>query len=70
MVVLIKIIQVIFALSILVLAHELDIFYLQNFFKTRVNKFYLFLTLNFPFCAPRKSTVNGDSNFLEKSPDL
>ena len=33
MVVLIKIVQVIFALSILVLAHELGHFYLQNFLR-------------------------------------
>ena len=42
MVVFLKIIQVVFALSILVLVHELGHFFFARLFKIRVEKFYLF----------------------------
>lgn len=42
MYILIKILQLIFCLSILVLAHEFGHFITAKFFKTRVEKFYLF----------------------------
>lgn len=42
MTILIKVVQVIFALSLLVLIHELGHFLFARLFKIRVNKFYLF----------------------------
>mgnify|MGYP001374490948 CR=1 FL=1 len=42
MTILIKILQFVMSLSILVIIHELGHFVLAKFFKTRVEKFYLF----------------------------
>ena len=61
MVVLIKIVQVIFALSILVLAHELGHFLFAKLFKTRVNKFYLFFNPYFSIMRAKK--IDGKWRF-------
>ena len=50
------------------LVHELGHFLFAKLFKTRVNKFYLFLILNSPLCAPRKLRVNGELNFRKNLP--
>ena len=42
MIVLIKILQVVLALSILILVHELGHFLFAKLFRIRVDKFYLF----------------------------
>ena len=47
MVVLIKIVQVIFALSVLILIHELGHYTFAKLFKTRVDQFYLFFNPKF-----------------------
>ena len=44
MVILLKILQVVLALSLLVLVHEFGHFIFARLFKIRVEKFYLFLT--------------------------
>lgn len=61
MVVLIKIIQVIFALSLLVLVHEFGHFIFAKIFKTRVDKFYLFF--NPKFSIVRAKRINGKWQF-------
>ena len=63
MVVLLKIIQVILALSLLVLFHEFGHYSFAKLFKTRVEKFYLFFN-------PKRSLLKfkrfggKDSHFL------
>ncbi|HOH93605.1 MAG TPA: site-2 protease family protein, partial [Bacteroidales bacterium] len=47
MVVLIKIIQLLFSLSILVLVHEFGHFLFAKIFKVKVEKFYIFFDYKF-----------------------
>ena len=54
MVVLIKIVQVIFALSLLVLVHEFGHFLFAKLFKIRVEKFYMFFNPNFSLMRVKK----------------
>lgn len=49
--ILIKVLQVILALSILVLVHEFGHFVFARLFKIRVEKFYLFLTHGFHYSS-------------------
>lgn len=67
MVVLIKIVQVIFALSILVLVHELGHFIFAKLFKTRVNKFYLFFNPKFSILRAKKIDGKWRFKFFSKN---
>ncbi len=67
MVVLIKIVQVIFALSILVLVHELGHFLFAKLFKTRVNKFYLFFNPKFSIMRAKKIEGKWRVKFFAKN---
>ena len=53
MVVLLKILQVILALSILILVHEFGHFIFAKLFKIRVEKFYLFFDSTNPWIQKR-----------------
>ena len=57
MVVLIKILQLVLALSILVLIHEFGHFLFARIFKIRVEKFYLSLTRGSAFSNSSQKTV-------------
>ena len=59
--IIIKIIQVIFALSILVLVHELGHFVFARIFKIRVDKFYLFFDAGFALF--RYKPKNSDTEY-------
>ena len=59
--VIIKVIQVIFALSILVLVHELGHFMFARMFKIRVDKFYLFFDAGFALF--RYKPKNSDTEY-------
>ena len=61
MVVLVKIIQLILALSILVVVHEFGHFITARIFKTRVEKFYIFFNPNFSLFRCKK--VHGQWRF-------
>jgi regulator of sigma E protease len=67
MVVLIKIVQVIFALSILVLMHEFGHFLFAKLFKTRVNKFYLFFNPYFSIMRAKKIDGKWRFKFFSKN---
>ena len=57
MIILIKVLQFIFALSLLIIIHELGHFAAAKIFKTRVEKFYLFF--DWGFSLVRCKRVNG-----------
>lgn len=59
--VLIKIVQVVLALSFLILIHELGHFTFAKLFKTRVEKFYLFFNPKFSIVRCKK--INGKLRF-------
>ena len=59
--VLIKIVQVVLALSFLILIHELGHFTFAKLFKTRVEKFYLFFNPKFSLVRCKK--INGKLKF-------
>ena len=61
MVIFIKVIQVIFALSLLVVVHEFGHFLFAKLFKIRVNKFYLFF--NPQFSLMRLKNIGGKLKF-------
>jgi len=61
MTVLVKIIQVIFALSLLVLVHEFGHYIFAKLFKIRVEKFYMFFNPNFSLMRVKK--FNGKLHF-------
>ena len=50
--------QLLLSLSILIVLHELGHFIPAKIFKTRVEKFYLFLTLGFLFLRKKLMTPN------------
>ena len=61
MIFLIKASQLLLSLSILVVLHELGHFLPAKYFKTKVEKFYLSLTLGFLFLKKRLETLNMES---------
>ena len=61
MVILIKVVQLILALSILVVVHEFGHFITARIFKTRVEKFYIFFNPNFSLFRCKK--VHGKWRF-------
>jgi len=67
MIVLIKIIQVIFALSILVLVHEFGHFLFAKLFKTRVDKFYLFFNPKIALFKAKKFNNKWHFRFLTRN---
>ena len=66
--VLIKVVQVILALSFLILVHELGHFTFAKLFKTRVNKFYLFFNPKFSIVKCKK--INGKLKFSCETEDV
>ena len=54
MIVLVKIVQVLFALSLLVLIHEFGHFLFAKLFKIRVEKFYMFFNPQFSIMRIKK----------------
>ncbi len=67
MVILIKIIQVIFALSLLVLVHEFGHFLFAKLFKTRVDKFYLFFNPGISLFKTKKINGKWKCKFFAKN---
>lgn len=67
MIVLIKIIQVIFALSLLVLVHEFGHFLFAKIFKTRVDKFYLFFNPRISLFKAKRVGGKWRFKFLSKN---
>lgn len=67
MIVLIKIIQVIFALSLLILVHEFGHFLFAKLFKTRVDKFYLFFNPKFSLIRAKRFNGKWHIKFFAKN---
>ena len=67
--VLIKIVQVVLALSFLILIHELGHFTFAKLFKTRVNKFYLFFNPKFSIVKCKKIDGKLRFKFFSKNGD-
>ena len=67
MVVFIKIIQVIFALSVLVLIHELGHYTFAKLFKTRVEQFYMFFNPNFSIFRCKRFGGKLHTKFFSKN---
>ncbi len=70
MVIFIKVVQVIFALSLLVLIHELGHFLFAKLFKTRVDKFYLFFNPKFSLMRVKKFNGKFHFKFFSKNVQL
>jgi len=68
MIILVKIVQVIFALSLLVLIHEFGHFLFAKLFKTRVTRFYLFFNPQISLVKCKK--INGKLKFKFFSKNL
>ncbi|MBR5702707.1 MAG: RIP metalloprotease RseP [Bacteroidales bacterium] len=67
MVLFIKIIQVIFALSVLILIHELGHYTFAKLFKTRVDQFYLFFNPKFSLFRCKKFGGKLHTKFFSKN---
>ena len=67
MVIFIKIIQVIFALSLLVLIHELGHYTFAKLFKTRVEQFYMFFNPKFSIFRRKKFGGKLHTKFFSKN---
>ncbi|MBP5210317.1 MAG: RIP metalloprotease RseP [Bacteroidales bacterium] len=70
MIVLSKIIQLIFALSLLVLIHELGHFFFAKLFKIRVSHFYLFFNPKFSIMRVKKFGGKLHFKFFSKNPEM
>ncbi len=68
--ILIKIIQLILALSIMVFLHELGHFVFARLFKVRVNKFYLFFNPKFSIIRFKKINGKYKFKFFSKNDDI
>ena len=68
--ILIKIIQLILALSIMVFLHELGHFGFARLFKVRVNKFYLFFNPKFSIIRFKKINGKYKFKFFSKNDDI
>lgn len=68
--VLIKIIQLLLALSIMVFLHELGHFGFAKLFKVRVNKFYLFFNPKFSIVRFKKINGKYQFKFFSKNDDI
>ena len=67
MIVLVKIVQVIFALSLLVLVHEFGHFLFAKIFKIRVEKFYMFFNPQFSIMRVKKFKGKLHFKFFSKN---
>lgn len=68
--ILIKVIQLILALSIMVFLHELGHFGFARLFKVRVNKFYLFFNPKFSILRFKKINGKYKFKFFSKNDDI
>ncbi|MBQ7222706.1 MAG: RIP metalloprotease RseP [Bacteroidales bacterium] len=69
MIVLVKIIQLIFALSLLVLVHELGHFFFAKLLKIRVSHFYLFFNPKFAILRMKKFGGKLHFKFFSRNPE-